>query len=184
MKRPHVPSVRSRTYPSGEKVYFVDYFDFDKNKRMREVVGVRKAEADKRAAEIYQRHKDQYLGVAEPTVNDISLVDLIESYFRSKEGRVAPATIKRYRHHVAHLIAFLDKNFPKVKNVRVIRKVYIEELLNALRTHGMEPKTLNAQLQFTKAIFNFAEQEGFLLENPVKRIKPFRETKQAQAVPF
>jgi hypothetical protein len=57
MKRPDTPNVRSRKNPSGERVYFVDYFDFEKNKRVREVVGPRKAEADRRAAEIYQQRK-------------------------------------------------------------------------------------------------------------------------------
>jgi integrase len=184
MKRPDTPNVRSRKNPSGERVYFVDYFDFEKNKRVREVVGPRKAEADRRAAEIYQQRKDEYLGVAVPTVNDITLGELIDAFFRSKEGRVAPSTIKRYRIHAAHLVAFVDKNFPKVKNIRAIRKIYIEELFDALRLQAMEPKTLNAQLQFVKAIFIFAEHEGYLAESPAKRIKPFRETKQSQAVPF
>lgn len=184
MKRPHVPRVRLRTYRSGEKVYVVDYFDFDKGRRVRETVGPRKTEADRRAAEIYQARKDRYLGMADAEIADISLAELIESYFRSKEGRVAKATIKRYRIHASHLSAFVGNNFPQVKNVRAIRKVYIEELLDALRAQKMEPKTLNAQLQFVKALFNFAENEGYLSENPVKRIKPFRETKQAQAVPY
>ncbi len=184
MKRPNVPKVRSRKNPSGERVYFIDYFDVSRDKRVREVVGPRKAEADLRAAEIYQQRKDEYLGVVEPTVNDISLTDLVAMFLRSKEGRVAPTTIKRYRHHAAHLIAFMEANFPKVEYVRAIKKVYIDEMLTALRKQDMEPKTLNALLQFTKALFNFAEQEGFLNEHPVKRIKPFRETKKAQAVQF
>ncbi len=185
MKRPQIPNVRSRTNPGGERVYFIDYFDSEQRKRVREVVGPRKAEADRRAAEIYQKKKDEYLGVSSPEISDISLSELISSFFRSKEGRVSPATIKRYRIHAAHLTSFVQKNFPKVKNVRSIRKVYIEELLEALRRHEkMEPKTLNALLHFTKAVFTFAEQEGYLNESPVKRIKPFREVKQAEEVPF
>jgi integrase len=39
-------------------------------------------------------------------------------------------------------------------------------------------------LQFVKALFNFAMQEGYVTENPAQRIKPFREPKQGQAVPF
>lgn len=185
MKRPEMPNVRSRLNPGGERVYFIDYFDSVRKKRVREVVGPRKAEADRRAAEIYQKRKDAYLGVASPEISDISLSELIESFFRSKEGRVSPATLKRYRIHAVHLKGFVEKNFPKVKNVRSIRKAYIEELLEALRRDvKMEPKTLNALLQFAKAVFTFAEQEGYLSENPAKRIKPFREVKQAQEVPF
>jgi len=165
-------------------VYFIDYWDEDRNKRVREVVGTRKADAEKRAAQIYKDMMSQYLGEPSRKIAELSLHDLVETFFRSKEGRVAPGTVRRYRYHAKDLMEFVAKHFPSVEHVRGIRKIYIEELLEALRKSQREPKTLNALLQFVKALFNFAMQEGYVTENPAQRIKPFREPKQAQAVPF
>lgn len=99
MKRPELPNVRSRKNPSGKTVYYIDYWDDNRQKRVREVVGSRKADAEKRAAQIYQDLKDRYLGEPSRKITDMSLRDLVEVYFRSKEGRVAAGTVRRYRYH-------------------------------------------------------------------------------------
>jgi hypothetical protein len=45
MKNPEMPNVRERINPNGDRVYFIDYFDIRTEKRVRETVGPRKADA-------------------------------------------------------------------------------------------------------------------------------------------
>jgi hypothetical protein len=137
MKHPELPNVRSRKNPSGDRVYFIDYWDEDRQKRIREVVGSRKADAEKRAAQIYKELMSQYLGEPSRKITDLSLRELVEAFFRNKEGRVAAGTVRRYRYHAKDLMSFVAEHFPKVEHVRGIRKIYIEELLEACaRTRG------------------------------------------------
>jgi hypothetical protein len=88
-------------------VYFIDYWDEDRHKRIREVVGSRKADAEKRAAQIYDDLMSQYLGEPSRKITDLSLRELVEAFFRSKEGRVAAGTVRRYRYHAKDLMSFI-----------------------------------------------------------------------------
>lgn len=184
MKTPEMPNVRHRINPSGDRVYFIDYFDVRTDKRVRETVGPRKADAQKRASYIYQQMMARYVGEPEKPVGEITISELVDTYFRSKEGRTSQATIKRYRIFARHFLDFMTKSFPKVKQIRSVNKIYVEEHLEALRKKGYEPKTLNGQLHFVKALFKFAVDDNLLTENPAQKIKPYRETKPAAAVSF
>lgn len=184
MKNPEMPNVRERINPNGNRVYFIDYFDIHTEKRVRETVGPRKADAQKRASYIYQQMMARFVGEPEKPLGEITITELVDNYFRSKEGRTSKATIKRYRIFARHFLDFMASNFPQAKQIRLVQKIYIEEHLAVLRKKGYEPKTLNGQLHFVKALFKFAVEENYLTENPAQKIKPFRETKPAEAVSY
>jgi integrase len=184
MKNPEMPNVRERINPNGDRVYFIDYFDIRTEKRVRETVGPRKADAQKRASYVYQQMMARFVGEPEEPLGEMTINELVDAYFRGKAGRTSNATIKRYRIYAKHFLDFMTKSFPGAVQIRSIKKVYVEEHLEALRKEGYEPKTLNGQLHFIKALFKFAVDENYLTDNPIQKIKPYRETKPAEAISY
>lgn len=184
MKKPTIPNVRSRTLPSGKTTYFLDYVDIVTDERKRLTVGSRKADAQKKAKEIYDTMMARFVGEPETLRSETTIDDLVASFFRSREGRNSQRTIRRYQIFASHFQEFMANHFSKVKRASEIRRVYLEELLSHLAKVGQEPRTLNAELNFLKMLFKYGIEENFVLDSPAQRIKPFRETKKAEAVRF
>ncbi|MCB9369600.1 MAG: site-specific integrase [Calditrichaeota bacterium] len=184
MKKPTMPNVRSRTLLSGKITYFLDYVDILTDTRKRLAVGSRKSDAHKKAKDIYDQMMARFVGEPNVLRSEVGLDDLIESFFRGREGRNAVRTIKRYRVFAGHFQDFMAANFKKVHRASEVQRVYLEELLSALSKAGQEARTLNAELHFLKMLFKYAVEEGFVADNPAQRIKPFRETKKAESVQF
>ena len=153
MKKTTMPNVRGRTLSSGKTTCFVDYVDVRMDERKRRAVGPRKADAQKKAKEIYDEMMARYVGEPEILRADTTVDDLVESFFRSREGRNAARSIRRYRIFAKHFTDFMSASFPKVHRANEVQRVYIEELLNKLRKDGQEPRTLNAELHFLKMLF-------------------------------
>lgn len=173
IKKPEMPNIREKTNPSGKNVYFLDYFDPWENKRKRTVVGTRKAHAGTKASQIYNEMMDRWTGVPNMENSNITIDDLLKSFFRYKENRSRKSTVVRYRIYENHFFEFLKENFPDLKYARDIKKAYLEEHLAVLFRQGKMPQTVNGQLKFIRAIFNFAVDEGYLSDNPARRIRYF-----------
>ena len=180
IKKPEMPNIRERANSSGKKNYFLDYYDPWENKRKRIVVGARIAHARQKASQLYSEMMDRWTGVPTKQIIEISLAGLIDMFSREKQDRTRSSTISRYRIYAEHLKAFMKKYFTDLKNVREIKKVYLEEYLSDLFKQGKKPKTVNGHLQFLRALFNFAFDEGLVLDNPAKKIKRFPMPKDKQ----
>lgn len=173
IKKPEMPNIRERNYGSGKKIYFLDYFDPWENKRKRLVVGSRIAYARQKASQLYSEMMDRWTGVPTIVNSDISIDSLLNSFFMFKENRSRQSTIVRYRIYERHFIKFMAESFPKVENVSGIKKAYLEEHLAEMFRKGKAPQTVNGQLKFLRAIFNFAVDEGYIRDNPARKIKYF-----------
>jgi len=180
IKKPEMPNIRERANPSGKKNYFLDYFDPWENKRKRIVIGHRIAHARQKASQLYSEMMDRWTGVPTKQITEMSLVDLIVMFSREKQDRTRPSTVSRYSIYAEHLKAFMEKYFPDLKNVLEIKKIYLEEHLSDLFKQGKKPKTVNGHLQFLRALFNYALEEGLILDNPAKKIKRFPIPKDIQ----
>jgi len=146
MLKPEIPSVRSRTYASGKKNYFIDYRDPVTGDRKREVVGSRKKDADKMASQIYYAMMAKYIGEPESKIHEIPMSGLAESYLQSKKNRVTETSLKRYTTFARNFLEYMDEFFPGIKHAHEVRMTYIEELLQHLANEGHKPKTINNQL--------------------------------------
>jgi integrase len=184
MNKPTMPNIRSRKLPSGKTTYYLDYVDIRTGKRKRSTVGPRKRDAQEKAKEIYDEMMGAFIGAPEQRFFEMSVADVVESFFRSRQGRNADRTISRYRILARHFTDYMKSNFPTVLLANEVQRVYIEELLTSLQEAGQEPVTLNATLAFLKMLFKFAVDEGYVAANPAQRIVPFRETKKSEAVKF
>ncbi len=149
-KKPEMPNIRTRTYRSGRRIYFVDYFDPVEGKRIREAVSPRRVDAQKRASQIYRQLMARYLGEPEKSVADISIESVIEAYFSSKAHPIRPLSLKRYRIYTRNFQSFMSANFPTVLNVSQVRRIHLEEFLQHLLYAGQTPGTINAELRILK----------------------------------
>ena len=92
MKKPRLPAVSKRKNPSGKIAYRVNYFDPWENRRFQEVVGTRKADAQKLAQHIFEEMMARFHGEQAPEAKEISIQDLIKIFFQTKENRLAEVT--------------------------------------------------------------------------------------------
>lgn len=172
MKRPKMPNVRSSVNSAGKNIYFIDYMDPFQNKRIRERIGTRKDEAQKRASQIYSDLRKKWLGEEEPE-DDLSIYDLIDNYLRTKSPKVQKNTIKKYRYCADNIIRFMESKLPEIKNIKQITRDYLELHLAELKDKNLSIATLNDQIFFVKSIFKFAVEEKYLRENPTLRIQKY-----------
>jgi site-specific recombinase XerD len=89
------------------------------------------------------------------------------------EGR-SPRTIKAYREKLGHLVRFLGD--PAIEAVTVDD---LRRFLAAQRDKGLSEFTIKSRVRALKRLWNFAEEEGIITENPARRIptpRPKRET--------
>ncbi|HEX05299.1 MAG TPA: hypothetical protein ENH10_09140 [Bacteroidetes bacterium] len=111
---------------------------------------------------------------------DKTLDELLEAFFRHRQHSLKPNSIVRYRIYERNLMEFMREAFPQVTHCRQVRKIYLEECLDHLAEAGQRNSTLNGQLRFLRALFNFAIKEGYLLTSPVKNINQRRDDKKAK----
>lgn len=172
-KKPEMPNIRERVNPSGKKQYFLDYYDPWEDKRKRPVVGSRIAHARQKASQLYNEMMDRWTGVPTIENNETSIDSVLNSFFVFKENRSRRSTVVRYRIYETHFVRFMAENFPAVVNVGEIKKTYLEEHLADMFRQGKAPQTVNGQLKFLRAIFNYAVDEGYISDNPAKKIRYF-----------
>ncbi|MDP2361750.1 MAG: tyrosine-type recombinase/integrase [bacterium] len=185
-----VPALRKRQLPSGKWTYFADFTVDGKRKRL--TLGPRKDLAEKQVSKIFNDLQNQQAGL-KPKPPAMSLKALVDAFLQGLDGHVSIATIRRYRIYARHLVDFFVTHLPTVKTIDQITKAHLDECITALRkepgkataknkstrtiqrgTSPQQPKTLNGQIQFTKALFNEAVTEGWLPSSPAVRLKAFK----------
>ena len=93
------------------------------------------------------------------------------------EGR-SPRTVQAYREKLGHLVAFLGD--PPIEAVTVDD---LRRFLAAQRDRGLSPFTIKSRVRALKRLWNFAEAEGIVTENPARRIKtPRPATKEPKGI--
>ena len=81
------------------------------------------------------------------------------------EGR-SPRTIKAYREKLGHLVRFLDD--PELETITIDD---LRRFLASQHDKGLSPFTVKTRVRAFKRLFNFAQAEGFIEDNPAQRIK-------------
>ena len=89
MNKPTMPNIRSRKLPSGKTTYFLDYFDVRNGKRARSTIGPRNRDAQEKAKELYDEMMAAFIGAPEQRFFEMSITDLVENFFRSRQSRKA-----------------------------------------------------------------------------------------------
>ncbi|GBE29526.1 MAG TPA: hypothetical protein ENH10_03225 [Bacteroidetes bacterium] len=174
MAQPYPPNVRKRTNPKGKTAYYIDYFDPFKEERVRETVGTRKDLAQQKAVQVYNELMAKWNGVPEPVeVVDVLLTDLANRFLADKQIRTRSSTYRRYRAPANNFVQFMKDSFPKITNAGQVTKAQIDEYLTHRHSMKMAAATLNMELRAIKAMFNYAIEQGWVEENPAKKIKIF-----------
>ena len=151
--------------PSGSGIWWVRYAD-EHGRMHRERVGPKGL-----AAKVYQKRKNE---VQERRFfperigrRDVLLADMIKDYLATVEGRLRSyQDYKRYGDYWTDALG----NRP----LRQIVSSDIERYV-ARRVQEVKPSSVNRELQFLKHLFNVAIADGRSDDNPVKRVKLFKE---------
>ena len=181
MKRPEIPT---HYFRKDNGRWCISYMDPNTGKRIRESISTRKADAIKRSNQVYQDLMAEYLGEPDYQLVEITLEDLSHEFFQSKERRAEEITLRSYRAKARFLLAFIQNHFPTINTVQQIRTIYLEEFLTSRFEEGKAHRTVEADLQVVKALFNFAVERGYLAHSPALKIKSFKNPNQARRVQF
>lgn len=180
MKRPKKPLVYARKNPSGDVVYRIAYVDPATGKRIQNVFGSRKKDAEMEANRIYNELLARYWGEDLRKLQTGTLEQVIKAYVASRLNRVRPSTVKRYQIYFDNFLNFMKKNYRSVKMIADVKGRYVEEFLQSLHKAGQAPGTINAEIRMVKTIFDYAVREKYLRESPVAQIEKFKDEKPAE----
>jgi len=167
------PAIRWRRNSARKKVYFIDYYTPDGD-RKRITVGTRKDQAEKVRAKIYNDMIAGKFELPTDTSSKLSLKDLVDLLLQSKTNRNAKTTVSKYRAGSVHLLTFFKASFPSIKTITQIKQAHLETHLQEFIKDGHKESTANGQLRFIKILFNYAVDAGYLKENPAKKIQKFK----------
>lgn len=78
----------------------------------------------------------------------------------------SPRTVKAYREKLSHLARFLSD--PPIESVTVGD---LRRFLATQRDKGLSPFTVKSRVRAIKRLWNFAEEEGIMDDNPARKIK-------------
>jgi site-specific recombinase XerD len=94
----------------------------------------------------------------------------------------SPRTIRSYLTDLQQFIDWLHEN-SVLEQVDLIRKIDVVEFLEYLSESGLTGTTRARKLSSLRTFFNFAEEEGLLVNNPTTGVKtPAQEKTQAQVL--
>lgn len=168
------PAIRFRPNRSGKKVYFIDYYT-PEGDRKRITVGPRKVEAERVRAKIYHDQISGKFGLPISNNVSMSLKELCDLLLKSKENRSAEASIIKYRGNADHLLKYYKARFSSVKSITKITQAHLEEHLRDVKESGHKNSTVNGQIRFLKLLFNYAVDAGYLSESPARKLQKFKE---------
>ena len=152
-------------------------------KEHKEIIGPSKRQAEKAAIVKQNDLFNNKIGVKKDEV--IDLATLTKEFLDSKRS-VSPSTKTRYTNYFNAFTAFMHENFPKpTKNVRNIKRNYIEEFLNQpFKDRTWAPKTANGALAAINSMFLYAVNEEYLEKAPTKSIEKFQQVDNTEAKYF
>lgn len=179
-KEPPPPKVKQRKYKSGFKSWYVRYKDLEKGEWVASSAIDNESDAYLKATQIRKEQMRAWRGEEPIREEDILLSELLIRFFRNREASLKQSSLSRYRIYEKNLNEFLNELYPNGIYCRKIKAVYLEECLEYLKRKGQNERTLNGQLRFLRALFNYAVQEDILEKNPARNIRKRKENDRAQ----
>lgn len=167
-------TIRKRKHKSQGGIKFSWSYDFyDIFKKRHQKSGFKtKPEAEQAQAEAMQRanagrdtSKDKNIKFREVIENFISLY---------AEVNLKPSTIRSYKDHYRLHI----KDFFKDIKLVDINTMIISKLVKEKQKEGLSNKTINNILTSMGTVFNWAIENGYIMFNPVQRIKKLKVIKE------
>jgi integrase len=142
-------------------------------KEYKEIIGSSKKQAEHAA--IVKQNDIFRNKIGDKKDDLIDLETLIKEYSNSKRN-IADTTKSRYTNYFVAFQRFMEENFPKsTKNIRDIKRFYIEEFLNnPVEEKTWAPKTTNSALAAINSMFLYAVNEEYLEKAPTKGIEKFQ----------
>ena len=169
-----------------QSLYQLDY-SVD-GRRIRQTVGPNKRDAELVRAKI---QSDLLLGrfqIGTSAKASASLAAATVAFLKTKKNRIKSTSLTRYQNYFARLQSFFTSLFPPAaKNIRLIQPGYLEDFIeNAInpqdpRERPWSEATVNDGIRAVKALFKFAEEQGYLDRNPAKSLKAIRERSRGKA---
>lgn len=97
--------------------------------------------------------------------SDITFYNLVKEYIKSREYRCKDSTIERYER-------YLKCNLKPLHNIkaRQVTKRDIDRVLLLLIQNGMANKTINCVLLFLRSVYNYAQINKWVVDNPAKLV--------------
>lgn len=103
--------------------------------------------------------------------------DFLEEFrVECKLRRLSFRTIKGYYNNTALFLKYLE-NTEMLVELELIRSQHIKKYMHFKLDNGLSASYLNGVLKCLRAFFKYAEDEGYLRENPAKRVRWQREGK-------
>lgn len=117
----------------------------------------------------------------------VSLKQLSDSYFASKDKRVSESTIKRYKNFFEPFEDFLSNSFQNAyKDIKLLKRVHIDEFINLIALtpdkggKNWSNNTINDFLNTVRSLFRFGINQNYLERNPVGEITKLREVQSTK----
>lgn len=96
--------------------------------------------------------------------NKINLDVLFEEYFKELD------TSRQWTHKKRYIYEHYIKSYLGKKNIEAIRPTDINRLITDMKKRELSPRTQKSVLEILKPLYNFANENKFTKENPVKNI--------------
>lgn len=157
-------------------VYQVDYTI--NGKRIREIVGSNKTEAEAIAATVRTDLIRGKLGVPKKT-EKTELKKLFDEFLekKRKSDRITETSIRRYNNFYIQFEFFITNFFPHcLKDISQIKTLYITESIDRFTNFGTKDKkkwankTANSYKDFLASLFKFAITQKYIIDNPASGI--------------
>lgn len=103
--------------------------------------------------------------------------DFLEEFkVECKLRRLSSRTIKGYYNNTALFLNYLEST-ENVAELELIRPQHIKKYMQFKLDNGLSASYLNGVLKCLRAFFKYADDEGYIRENPTKRVRWQREGK-------
>lgn len=96
--------------------------------------------------------------------NKLNLDELFEEYFKELD------TSKQWTHKKRYIYEHYIKSYLGKKNIEAIRPTDVNRLIADMKKRELSPRTQKSVLEILKPLYNFANENKFTKENPVKNI--------------
>ncbi len=99
------------------------------NRKETKTISARKADAQKRATQIYQEMMARYLGESNVNIEEITVELLVSRFEQSKKSRTEEITLRACRTKLRLLLEFIKANFSEIDSIRKIKQPYLRGAL-------------------------------------------------------
>jgi len=164
-------SIQAKFRKDGRKIYYVVYRIGTRQVWRRAGPLKREAKALKTQVE-YELQKGVFF---EPS--RMSFAEYVQQFLNSLEGTVKDNTLGEYRWALDNYIL---PHFGRL-HLKKIDKQVCQDFVEQLKKKGFSPQTINHNIKVLKRVLNKAVEEGCILMNPAKSLKPLKEKRRESA---